>query len=248
MTAFKDWMYKRYEAEAICEYNELQASGGNFDTLANRRVDEIRRPGDKDQFCKERATEQQRKSAPSAPLVEGWTQNANADRQSESEERQDYSRRRDEEIRFREGGTPSPMTYDSNSPSVTPGAPTKKRITWAEYQSRPLSADRKNIRKREEVEWCEKMEEQQRELEFRRSEVDRLRREHDQLIAEQECLQAGQEQLAHLRAEQDEQACHRAAQQERRRRDYEWAEQQHLAAQAQSAAETQVSLGSHTPV
>ena len=79
MTAFKEWMYKRYEAEAICKYNELQASGGNFDTLANRRVDEIRRPGDKDQFCKERAAEQQKgKGAPGAPLVEDWMQNANA--------------------------------------------------------------------------------------------------------------------------------------------------------------------------
>ena len=68
MTAFKEWMYKRYEAEAICKYNELQASGGNFDTLANCRVDEIRRPGYKDQFCKERAAEQQkRKGAPRCP-------------------------------------------------------------------------------------------------------------------------------------------------------------------------------------
>ena len=69
MTAFKDWMYKRYEAEAICEYNELQASGSNFDMMANRREDEIRRPGDKDQFRKERALEQQkRKGAPSGGL------------------------------------------------------------------------------------------------------------------------------------------------------------------------------------
>ena len=117
MMAFKDWMYKRYEAEVICEYNELQVSGGNFDTMANRRVDEIRRPGDKDQFCKERTLEQKkRKGAPGAPSG-GLDAERQRRRQSESEERQDYSRRRDEEIRFREGGTPSPMTYDSNSPS-----------------------------------------------------------------------------------------------------------------------------------
>ena len=61
------------------------------------------------------------------------------------------------------------------------------------------------IREREEAEWHEKMEEQQKELEFRQSEVDRLKREHDQLVAEHECLQAGQEQLARLQAEQDEQ-------------------------------------------
>ena len=122
------------------------------------------------------------------------------------------------------------MTYDSNSPSeANPGAPTKKKITWAEYQSRPSSADREKIRERKEVEWCEKMEEQQRELEFCRSEVDRLKKEHDQLVAEQEHLQAGQEQLTHLRAEQDEQACHRAAQRERRHCEYERADQERLA-------------------
>ena len=141
------------------------------------------------------------------------------------------------------------MTYDSNLPSkVTPGAPTKKKITWAEYQSRPSSADREKLCEREEAEWHEKMEEQQKELEFRRSEVNRLKREHDQLVAEQECLQAGQEQLACLRAEQDEQVRRRAARQERRHREYERADQERLAVQTKSATETQASLGSHTPV
>ena len=122
MTAFKEWMYQRYEVEAICEYNDLQASGGDFDALPHRRIDPIRRPGDKEQFCKERAVDQQRmKSAPRALGV-----SLDAERQclhqAESEEWQDDSRRRDEEIRFREGGTPSPITYDSSSPSkATPG-------------------------------------------------------------------------------------------------------------------------------
>ena len=98
MTAFKDWMYKRYEAEEICEYNELQVSGGNFDTMANRRVNEIRRPGDKDQFRKERAIEQQKgKGAPGAPSG-GLDAERQRRHQSESEERQDYSCRCDEEI------------------------------------------------------------------------------------------------------------------------------------------------------
>ena len=65
MTAFKEWMYQHYEAEAIYEYNDLRASGGNFDALPQRRIDTIRRPGDKEQFRRERAADQQRmKSAP----------------------------------------------------------------------------------------------------------------------------------------------------------------------------------------
>ena len=68
MTAFKEWMYQRYEAEAICEYNDLWASGGDFDALPHRRIDPIRRPGDKEQFHRERATDQQRmKCTPGAP-------------------------------------------------------------------------------------------------------------------------------------------------------------------------------------
>ena len=41
MAAFKEWMFNRYEAEAIREYDDLVASGVDFDALANRRVDEI---------------------------------------------------------------------------------------------------------------------------------------------------------------------------------------------------------------
>ena len=58
MAAFKEWMFKRYEAETIHEYDNLVASGGNFDALANRWIDEVWRPGDKEQFRKERAAEQ----------------------------------------------------------------------------------------------------------------------------------------------------------------------------------------------
>ena len=58
-------------------------------------------------------------------------------------------------------------------------------------------------------------------------------REHDQLVVEQERLQAGQEQLARLRAEQDEQAHRRAARRECRHCEYERADQERLAMQAQ---------------
>ena len=153
MTAFKEWMYQHYETEAICEYNDLRASGGNFDTLPHHRIDTIKRPGDKEQFCRERATDQQRmKSTPGVSL--------DAERQrlhqAESEERQDYSRRCDEKIRFREGGTPSPITYDSSLPSkATPGASTKK-ISWAEYQSRP-PRDHWEQTQEKEAKWHEEM-------------------------------------------------------------------------------------------
>ena len=105
------------------------------------------------------------KSAPGAPAV-----SLDAERQclhqAESEERQDYSRWHDKEIRFREGGTPSPITYDSSSPSkATPGASTKK-ISLAEYQSRPLRDHREQTQEKE-AEWHEEMKRQQEELESR---------------------------------------------------------------------------------
>ena len=67
-------------------------------------------------------------------------------------------------------------------------------------------------------------------------------------VFKQECLRAGQEQLEHLWVEQDEQAHHHAEQRECRHREYERAEHECLAAQAQSTTGTQASLGSHTPV
>ena len=63
LTALKQWMYTRYEVEAIREYDDLVVSNGDFDAIANCRVDEARRPGDADQFKKEMAVEQQRKTA-----------------------------------------------------------------------------------------------------------------------------------------------------------------------------------------
>ena len=163
-------------------------------------------------------------------------------RQNESEERRNYSRQRDEEIRFREGGMPSPVMYDSGSPTTaTSGTSTKKKITWVEYQSRPSPAEREQAaREKQEAEWREQIEVQQKELEYRRSEVDRLTREHDQLVAEQECLQV----------EQDEIVRRRAARRERRHCEYERAEQERLAQQARSTAQAQAQapMGSHTPV
>ena len=202
MTAFKEWMYQRYEAEAICEYNDLQASGSDFDALPNHRIDTIRRPGDKEQFRRERATDQQRmKSTPGAPGV-SLDAEQQCLHQAESEERQDYSRRRDEEIRFREGGMPSPITYDLSSPSkATPGASTKK-ISWVEYQSRPPRDHREQTQEKE-AEGHEEMKQQQEELESWRCEVDRLKREQEELVLEREHLRAGQEQLDHLWAEQE---------------------------------------------
>ena len=201
MTAFKEWMYQCYEAEAICEYNDLWASGGNFDALPHHRIDTIRRPGDKEQFHRERATDQQRMKKAPGTLSVSLDAEQQCLHQAESEEQQDYSRWRDEKIRFREGGTPSPITYDLSLPSkATLGASTKK-ISWAEYQSRPLRDHREQTQEKE-AEWHEEMKRQQ-ELESRRCEVDRLKREQEELVLEWECLHAGQEQLDHLRAEQE---------------------------------------------
>ena len=61
LKAFKEWMYTRYEAEAAREYDELVANQGEFDALANRRVDETRRPGSYEQFQKESVAGQRRR-------------------------------------------------------------------------------------------------------------------------------------------------------------------------------------------
>ena len=244
MTAFKEWMYQCYEAEAICKYNDLRASGSDFDALPHCRIDTIRGPGDKEQFRRERATDQQRmKSAPGAP---GVSLDAERQRlhQAESEEQQDYSRQHDEEIRFREGGTPSPITYDSSSPSKATLRASTKKISWAEYQSR-LPRDHWEQTQEKEAEWHKEMKQQQEELESQRCEVDRLKREQEKLVLEWERLRAGQEQLDRLRAEQEQQERWRL---EQERQEPPRTEQEHLAVQAQAAAGRQTPFGSHMPV
>ena len=128
LKAFKEWMYTRYEAEAAREYVELVASQGEFDTLANRRVDETRRPGSYEQFQKESAAGQRRRGLDTERQC--W-------HQSESEARRNYSRKRAEEIQAREGGLPSPMVHSASSPmTAASGTPVKekKKLTWDEFK------------------------------------------------------------------------------------------------------------------
>ena len=144
----------------------MKASGGDFDALAERRANEARRPGSHEQFKKEFAEAQQRRNVKSGLDAERQRR-----RQSESEERQRYSSQRAEEIKAREGGTPSSAT---SSPSVTaPEAPAKqkKTITWVEYQSRPPRDDLHQEGQtdiHEEAEWEEKLHKSQAELEHSR--------------------------------------------------------------------------------
>ena len=177
----------------------MKASGGDFDALAERRANEARRPGSHEQFKKEFTEAQQRKNVRSGLDAEHQRRC-----QSESEERQKYSSQRAEEIKAREGGTPSSVT---SSPSVAaPEAPAKqkKTITWAEYQSRPPWDDLHQEGQgdiHEEAEWEERLRKSQAELEHRQREVDRLKREYEELNEERERQQAGRRQLERLRAE-----------------------------------------------
>ena len=191
-------MYTLYEAEATQEYVELVASQGEFDALANRRVDETRRPGSYEQFQKESAAGQHRRDL-------------DAERQrrcqSESEERRSYSHERAEEIQAREGGLLSPMAHSVSSPTTaTSGTPVKqkKKLTWDEYHERKTHGAHARTQTQEEVEWQEKLRKQQEELAACQDELDR---EVDRLKREQEALaeQAGRQQLECLRARQKQQ-------------------------------------------
>ena len=188
MADCKEWMNRRYEAEAILEYSDLLKSGGDFDALVERRVDLIRRPGDENEFHKERQAEECRKGAPGAPqsTVDAERQ---LQRQRQSEECQSYSRQHAEEIRAREGATPSPITYDAGSPvASTPPAPAKqkKKISWAEHQARVLKEPSQPLQENELADLDEKIQRQQAEVDYYQREVDRLRREQEELACEQE--------------------------------------------------------------
>ena len=154
---------------------------------------------------------------------------------------------------------PSPVFYDTSSPLVgTPGAPIKqkKKISWAEYQSRPSREDPDQSHAKEEAEGYDKLKKQQEELEFRQGKVNGLKQEQQELAQEQECLWAGQEQLDHLRAEQEllgnerlecrhlekeKKECHRLEKEQKERQHLEQEERERLHAE-------QEHFGSHTPM
>ena len=206
MANCKDWMNRRFEAEAILEYSDLMKSGGDVNTLAERRVDPIRRPGNENQFHKERQAEERRneehrKGAPGAPqsTVDAERQ---LQHQRQSEEHQSYSRQRAEEIRAREGGTPSPITYDAGSPAaLTPPAPVKqkKKISWAEHQARIPKEPSQPPQENELADLDERIQRQQVEVDYYQSEVDRLKREQEELTHEQERMRYEQDRLEQKR-------------------------------------------------
>ena len=150
------------------------------------------------------------------------------------------------------------MVYDTGLPSVgTPGAPArqKKKISFAEYQSRPPREDPSQSHA-EEAEWQERLRKQQEEVEFRQSKVNRLKWEQEELTQEQECLRAGQEQLdrlqveqEHLRNKQLERECLEKEQKGCRCRDKERKERQCLEREEREGLHAkQERFRSHTPM
>ena len=92
--------------------------------------------------------------------------------QAQSEERQEYARQQAEELRYRDGGMLSPITYEVGSPSTaTPTAPAKqkKKILFQEYQARritepPPREQNDQDLDDEEAEWQERMRKHEEEL------------------------------------------------------------------------------------
>ena len=272
MADCKEWMNRRYEAEAILEYSDLLKSGGDFDALVERRVDPVRRPGDENQFHKERQAEERRneerrKGAPGAPqsTVDAERQ---LQRQKQSEERQSYSRQRAEEIRAREGTTPSPITYDAGSPAASmPPAPVKqkKKISWAEHQTRVSKEPSQPSQGDELADLDEKIQRQQAEVDYYQREVDRLKREQEELAREQEKMRYEQDRLEQkrlrdlelirqheLEAKRQHELSRRQRHEKRRLEKEEQRrlelEEKYRAEQERLAATTQDQFGSHTPL
>ena len=113
-----------------------------------------------------------------------------------------YSHQRAEEIRAREGGTPSSLTYDAGLPvASTPPAPIKqkKKISWAEHQARVSKEPPQPPQENELADLDEKIQRQQAEVDYYQREVDRLKREQEELAREQERMRYEQDQLEQKR-------------------------------------------------
>ena len=216
--------------------------------------------------------EECRRGAPGAPRS-----TIDAERQlqcqKQSEECQNYSRQCEEEIRAREGGTPSSITYDIGSPATqTPTAPVKqkKKITWAEHKARmSKEPPQPQPEENELVDLDERIPRQQAEVDYYQREVDRLKHEQEELAREQQRMRYEQDWLeqerlhdlelmcqheleAKCQHELGRKQCHekRRLEKEEELRRRELKEQERLRTEQErlAAANNQGQFGSHTPL
>ena len=219
-------MQHRYQEEADLELQILQRIRGDVDRLEVHRENRRRHPSNEEEYCLMRqklAEEQKGRGAQGAFNQERETHDQR--RVSESCERQQYAREREEQMAFQQSEPyPSPMSEPDPptrpvSPSQGGGVKAKTKVSMEEYRSRHLQREATEEREKRDWESERLLEEEQRqqresieakkvkqarlhEIEIQKAEIARIKYEQEQLHLEQEHMWKEQEANAELLASQ----------------------------------------------
>ena len=141
LTALNNWMQRRYQ-EADLELEILQRIRGDVDRLVVQRKDRHRHPGNKEEYHRmKRKMSEQNKGRGAEGAFDQERETCDQHRESESWERQQYAREREEEIEFQQS-EPYPSPMSEPDPPIQPVSPSqegmkgKTKVSISEYRSR----------------------------------------------------------------------------------------------------------------
>ena len=228
LTALKNWMQRRYQEEADLELEILQRIRDDVDRLLVHRQDRCRHLGNEKEYHRVKwgRLEEENKGRGAMGAFDQERETRDRCWESESWERQEYAREREEEIEYQQSEAyPSPMSESDPptrpaSPPQGDGVKAKMKVSMLEYRGRWLQQEATrerekhdqesehwlNEEKRRQKETIKSLKEElahQHEIEIQQAEIARIEYEWEQLRLEQERLQKEQEANAKLLASQD---------------------------------------------
>ena len=231
LTALKKWMQRRYEEEADLELEILQRIHGDVDRLMVHHEDRRHHPGNEEEYrlMRQKLAGEQNKGRGAQGTFNQERETRDQRRVSESCERQQYTREREEQIAFEQSepylspmSEPDPLTQ-LESAAQEGGVKAKMKVSVEEYRSRRLQKEAAEVKERRDHESKRLLEEEQHqqrelmearkakhaclhEIEIQQAEIARIKYEQEQLRLEEERVQKEQEANAKLLASQAQQA------------------------------------------
>ena len=188
-----------------------------MDRLTVHRENRCHHPGNKDEYrhLRQKLTEEQNQGRGAQGAFNQEQETHDQCRESESLERQQYTREREEQIEFQQSEpypSSEPDSPTQPEPSSRGGAKPKTKLSLKDYRSRQLQKEATKEKEgciSEEQESIEAKKVEQaclHEIKIRQAEVARIKQEQEQLCLEQERVQKEQEANAALLTSQVRQA------------------------------------------
>ena len=208
LTTLKTWMQHRYEEEADLELEILTRIRGDVDRLTVHRENRRRHLGNEDEYrrLRQKLAEEQNQGRGAQGAFNQERETRDQRRESESLERQQYAREREEQIKFQQSEpypSSEPDSPTQPEPSSRGGAKPKTKLSLEDYRSRQLQKEAaKEKEERESIEDKKVKQARLHEIKIWQAEVAQIKQEQEQLCLEQERVQKEQEANAALLASQ----------------------------------------------